>query len=34
VLIVGKNNYSKSVNLAPKREIARYIVDEIVGTLT
>lgn len=34
VLIVGKNNYSKSVDLAPKREIARYIVDEIVGTLT
>ncbi|MFW9835594.1 MAG: bifunctional phosphopantothenoylcysteine decarboxylase/phosphopantothenate--cysteine ligase CoaBC [Candidatus Thorarchaeota archaeon] len=34
VLIVGKNNYSKSVDLAPKREIARHIVDEIIETLT
>jgi len=30
VLIVGPDNYTKSVELAPKREIARHIVDEIV----
>ena len=30
VLIVGAKDYTKSVNLAPKREIARHIVDEIV----
>jgi phosphopantothenoylcysteine decarboxylase/phosphopantothenate--cysteine ligase len=30
VLIVGAKDYTKSINLAPKREIARHIVDEIV----
>ncbi|MFX1607395.1 MAG: phosphopantothenoylcysteine decarboxylase, partial [Promethearchaeota archaeon] len=30
VLIVGAKDFTKSVNLAPKREIARHIVDEIV----
>jgi len=30
VLIVGANNYTKSIDLAPKREIARHVVDEIV----
>ena len=30
VLIVGAKDYTKSVDLAPKREIARHIVDEIV----
>jgi phosphopantothenoylcysteine decarboxylase/phosphopantothenate--cysteine ligase len=30
VLIVGEKDYVKSVELAPKREIARHIVDEIV----
>lgn len=30
VLIVGAQDYTKSVDLAPKREIARHIVDEIV----
>jgi len=33
VLIVGPNNYTKSVDLAPKREIARHIVDEIVNKM-
>ena len=30
VLIVGPKDYTKSIDLAPKREIARHIVDEIV----
>ncbi len=30
VLIVGAKDYTKSIDLAPKREIARHIVDEIV----
>ena len=30
VLIVGPQGYTKSINLAPKREIARHIVSEIV----
>ena len=30
VLVVGAKNYTKSYDLAPKREIARHIVDEIV----
>ena len=33
VLIVGRNDYTKSVDLAPKREIARHIVDEIVNRM-
>ncbi len=33
VLIVGAKDYTKTIDLAPKREIARYIVDEIVGKL-
>jgi phosphopantothenoylcysteine decarboxylase/phosphopantothenate--cysteine ligase len=33
VLIVGAKDYTKSVDLAPKREIARHIVDEIVGKM-
>jgi phosphopantothenoylcysteine decarboxylase/phosphopantothenate--cysteine ligase len=33
VLIVGANDYTKSVDLAPKSEIARHIVDEIVATM-
>lgn len=33
VLIVGPNNYTRNVDLAPKREIARYIVDEIVDKM-
>ncbi len=33
VLIVGPNNYTRSVDLAPKREIARHIVDEIVNKM-
>jgi phosphopantothenoylcysteine decarboxylase/phosphopantothenate--cysteine ligase len=33
VLIVGTNDYTKSVDLAPKREIARHVVDEIVERL-
>jgi phosphopantothenoylcysteine decarboxylase/phosphopantothenate--cysteine ligase len=33
VLIVGAKDFAKSVNLAPKREIARYIVDEIAERL-
>ncbi len=33
VLIVGAKDYAKSVDLAPKREIARHIVDEIVDKM-
>jgi phosphopantothenoylcysteine decarboxylase/phosphopantothenate--cysteine ligase len=33
VLIVGAKDYTKTIDLAPKREIACYIVDEIVGKL-
>jgi len=33
VLIVGAGDYTKSIDLAPKREIARHIVDEIVERL-
>ena len=33
VLIVGAKDYTKSVDLAPKREIARHIVDEIVSKM-
>ena len=33
VLIVGANGYTKSIGLAPKREIAHHIADEIVERL-
>jgi phosphopantothenoylcysteine decarboxylase/phosphopantothenate--cysteine ligase len=33
VLIVGPKGYTKSIELAPKREIARHIVDEIVAKM-
>jgi phosphopantothenoylcysteine decarboxylase/phosphopantothenate--cysteine ligase len=33
VLIVGAKDYTKSIDLAPKSEIARHIVDEIVKML-